>query len=63
MFSMKPDVFNKIVVQTIREQNKTRTRKARTRKTRTRKAIVVIDYIILVLGPNSGNLEIKVIVP
>ena len=62
MFSMKPDVFNKIVVQTIREQNKTRTRKARTRKTRTRKAILVIDYI-LVLGPNSENLEIKVIVP
>ena len=55
MFSMKPDVFNKIVVQTIRKQNKTRTRKARTRKTRTRKAILVIDYIILVLGPNSGN--------
>ena len=50
MFSMKLDVFNKIVVQTIREQNKTRTR-----KTRTRKAILVIDYIILVLGPNSGN--------
>ena len=45
MFSMKPDIFNKIVVQTIREQN----------KTRTRKVILVIDYIILVLGPNSEN--------